>query len=202
MMTFAAAIQVIKDARSLIDVGFWLRRTLAGGEMHFSIGMVERSVRRLDRKIRSAKYQPNLVVGMGSQSRVGGHIVGALLASPQHLNAPFVPLSNLPGQFQPNPHSLEHVLTLVPADGARTRILLVDEISKRGDTIRNVMQAIQAARPSSEVRAAALVRYSDAAVQQEFNNDDPVLSGAFWRKNYFVYVAKKPKVTFPWERSP
>src|SRR5688572_27630401 len=201
MMSFAAILQVLNDSRSLIVIGFFVRRPLGTADLRLSIGTVERSVRRLDRKIRSAKYQPNLVVGMGSQSRVGGHIIGALLASPRHLNAPFVPLSNLPGQFQPNPHSLEHVLTFVPADGARTRILLVDEISKRGDTIRNVMQAIQAARPSSEVRAAALVRYSDAAVQQEFNNDDPVLSGAFWRKNYFVYVAKKPKVTFPWERS-
>lgn len=190
----AAAYGIYEFLFIRLEVHSWLKSKLKG-ELSFSTRRVEREVVRISKKIRKGDFRPDKIVACGGGTSMGGCIVGAFLASRKYLDRPFLMIEFDRPSYVPVPGSLNYVVEQLKGSD---QILLVDDVSKRGDTIGNAMSELERfGIDRGNIRAAVIVRYAPELVQKEFDGSLPVLDRRFWRNNYCNLVTQMP-VEFPW----
>lgn len=196
------SIIVLYELVIRLHLPFQVRKLL--GILSFSSRRVEIEVAIINKEVRGKGVKSIKIIGCGGGSTVGGYIVGSLLASTKYLYpAPFLPLEfDRPQDFKhrgykPKPESLEFVLKQLSDDDY---VLLVDDLSKRGDTIRNAMASlVKGGVRRQNIAAAVVARYSDKLVEEKFEGSSPLLNQEFWKDNICNHVAQTSKVKFPWQ---
>jgi len=119
-----------------------------------------RTVREFAEDIR-AQFQPELVVGIAR----GGVIVGAVLASA--LQVDFFPIK-ISRRVMLEVVSEEPLLLIKPYRyAAGKRVLLVDDVSRSGETMRIAQRALERFGPA-EVRTAAYADYPGDGYEPDF----------------------------------
>lgn len=195
-------IIVLYELVTRLQLPFVTNRLL--GKLYFSSRRVEREVAIINKEVRIKGARSIKIIGCGGGSLVGGYIVGGLLASTKYLYpAPFLPLElERPQDFKhrgyiPRPESLQYVLKQLSGDDY---ILLVDDLSKRGDTIKNAIDSLTKHGIRGEnIEVAVIARYSDKLVQEEFEGSLPFMDDKFWKVNICNHVARTSKIKFPWQ---
>lgn len=156
-----------------------------------SFKKVQREIKRLHKEIKPPAaarrpFQPPVVLGIGWSDLVGGVIVGAWLASPKYLRLK-------DGFFQisggnPLPLSTKADEKIQES----SRILVVDDESQSGETIRSTLEKLRKHYPNVDIRVAVIV------VRQASWD---LLGQDFWRQNFCCYgpIEDSLEIKWPWE---
>jgi hypothetical protein len=120
-------------------------------------------------------YDPEIVVGIARTGVIPGAVVASILRREFH--SLLVSRKEGPEQVRERPE----ILTAAPARCARRRVLLVDEVTTSGDTLRLALAAIRDVGPAEVRTATSFVRPGG------------------YRPDYFALETDEI-VIFPWDR--
>lgn len=107
----------------------------------------------LVQKILGDSFQPDLILAIYDPQASGGYAVGAQLASLLQLKGITVPVELLRIEGR---RGKRHVSEVPEFQGKATKILVVDDVSWSGNTLRLAREALRA-RTAAEVRSCALI---------------------------------------------
>lgn len=172
-------------------------KELLWGELSFSYRKIEKEIGIIEKNIKRTDFRPTKIIGFGGGSFVGGYVVGALLASRKHLDIPFIPLDFKRPAYLPDTKSFQSALEQITKNDC---LLLVDDGTKRGDTIINTIGLLEKEGiQKCNMKVAIIIRYSKELVLKEFNGSSPKLDENFWENNFCNCIAKTSKIKFPWQ---
>ncbi len=166
------------------------------GKVIFSSRRVIKEVGRLNKKIRSSDFRPDVIIGIGGGRYVGGGIVGNFLASSKFLDFPALHLE-LPRDAEGNPqwNLCDALISARLTDGnaCRNNFLVVDDRMKTGCTIKGVVE-----RLDRILRAKGKENpYIWAAVIVLNPNSRQEIGDELWERTFYSIKSDKA-VDFPW----
>ena len=178
-----------------IEVQYWIKYIFLK-ELRFSYRRIEKEIAKLDKQIKKTYFRPSKIIGVGGGTSLGGFIVGAMLASRKYMDIPFIPLDIIRPGYVPDPTSLKIVVSqLTNGD----KILLVDDIVKKGDTVVNTITELEKHGISrANIKVAAIVSHNEELVRVNYPGRSALLDNSFWEDNFCAYIVQTSKIRFPW----
>lgn len=171
---------------------------------------VQRQLWKLKGEVSDSGFRPTKIVAIGGGDLVGGYIVGAYLSLPRLLGASLLQLEYTRPENIPRPECVRYVVSQL--DHNNDRIIVVDDVSKGGDTIKKAFDAIKKAFKDQfghEIAESALgvfvvCRYSRKLLkdlEKQLKPDfKPALGEDFWHvPNRFCGFLADKEVEFPWK---
>lgn len=168
-------------------------------DLRFSFDRVEKSVKKIDKKIKKSQFSPKIIVGVGGGKYVGGPIIASLLASRkyQHIDCIYLELprdSKGGVDWKEGDKIVNAALPKIKSHLSEvgTDILLVDDISKTGCTISKTKEKLENnlddISPTIEV---AVIVVTNESLEKLGDN--------FCEKEFYCNYSEKKETKFPWE---
>lgn len=161
---------------------------------HKRFDKVEDRLKRIKKEFNKVKFEPDFILGISSEDLVGGVITGAWLASPAFFGSSAgksVPFFQSSRGEKPS----DQVQTKINSHPTK-RILLVDDESQTGGTIRDELNELQKLFPDADIRVVVIV------VRRASWNRVEADGTKFWdNPNHFVVhkdVGDNIEVNWPW----
>jgi len=155
-------------------------------DFKYSIKRVSHELAKLSKKILKENFYPDVILGISGDNLVGGCIIGALLASPRYLRRP----DRFRQIFRKQP--LNNSIKKEILQKEWKNILLVDDESRSGETIRMMSNSLQDLFADANIKVAVVIVRSKSW---------HVLGEEFWKNHFFCYkdVPIEKDVHWPWE---
>lgn len=134
----------------------YLKRREQKPDFGGSFTKVKKDISRIKKKLDDMSFYPDLILGISGENLVGGTIVGAWLASDSFLRRP----ERFRQAFRNRELSEELKREII--ENKWRKLLLVDDVSQHGDTIRQELDELEKLVPGGDVRVAVIVVREDS----------------------------------------
>jgi len=126
-------------------------------------------------KVAASGYQPEIVVGIAKAGVIPGAIVASIL------RCDFYSLKISRDSAGERVRARPRIFSAAPAEAARNRVLIVDEICTSGETLRMATNALRQVQPAEIRTATSLVKHGG-------------------HRPDFYALETEATVIFPWDR--
>lgn len=155
----------------------------------YSFTRLQSEVGKLCDKLEGQRFYPDIILGISGGGLIGGIILGAWIASPRFLKRPdrFHPLDREKKELSDELKSF-----IAEKGGEKGKILLVDDQSLTGETIKCQIEIIGRQFKETEIKVAVIIVRSES-----WEKADKI-----WKnKGFYCYpnVSKEIEAHWPWE---
>ena len=130
-------------------------------------------------------YRPQHILAISVEGTAGGLLVGALLA--EHLHIPVVEVV-----LKEDANGERHYSRTVSKAGVGGQVLLVDDITFTGDTLKEAIRGVSQDVPDVEIRCGVLVTHRVLVHRRSRAKDRP------FKPHYFAHITEKASYEMPW----
>jgi len=197
LIILAAIYALIKEFFIHLRIFGFIKRQLI-----LSFDRVEKGVKKLNIKIKKSNFNPTVIIGIAGDKYVGGPVLASLIGSRKYRETDRIYIE-LPRDSdgaviwnQADPYInviIPQIKSYLTKRKKKLDILLVDDVSKSGDTVKTLMDKIsnKLKNINHEIKIAVMAVKKDA-----YKN----LGKDFWDKHFTIkkYLKVKNEVVFPW----